>query len=93
MVKNLPANAGDAGSITGSGRSPGEGHDNPLHSCLKNPIDRGAWQATQSTGSQNSRTRLKRLNSNNSLPSLEHRLTPQVLEPNRLGSDSDSVAS
>ena len=49
MVKNLPANAGDirdVGSIPGSGRSPGEGHGNPLqYSCLENPMDRGAWQA------------------------------------------------
>ena len=38
MVKNLPANAGDAGSIPGSGRSPGRGYGNPLHySCLENP--------------------------------------------------------
>ena len=35
------------GSIPGSGRSPGEGNDNPLqYSCLGNPMDRGAWQAT-----------------------------------------------
>ena len=47
MVKNLPANAGDAGSIPGSGRFPGEGHSNPLqYSCLENPVDRGAWWAT-----------------------------------------------
>ena len=47
MVKNLPANAGDAGSITGLGRSPGEGNINPLqYACLGNPMDRGAWQAT-----------------------------------------------
>ena len=47
MVKNLPANAGDLGSIPGSGRSPGEGNDNPLqYSCLENPMDRGAWGAT-----------------------------------------------
>ena len=47
IVKNLPANAGDTGSISGSGRSPGEGNGNPLHySCLKNPVDRGAWWAT-----------------------------------------------
>ena len=53
VVKNLPANAGDAGSISGLGRSPGGGHGNPLqYSCLKNPMDRGAWQATQSTGLQ-----------------------------------------
>ena len=42
-VKNLPANAGDEGSISGSGRSPGEGNGNPLqYSCLGNPTDRGA---------------------------------------------------
>jgi len=47
MVKNLPANAGDTGSIPGLGRYPGEGNGNPLqYSCLGNPIDRGAWQAT-----------------------------------------------
>ena len=49
MVKNLPANAGDVGLIPGSGRSPGEGHGNPLqYFCLGNPRDRGAWQATYS---------------------------------------------
>ena len=38
MVKNLPANAGDVGSIPGSGRSPGGGHGKPLqYSCLQNP--------------------------------------------------------
>ena len=42
-------NAGDVGSIPGSGRFPGEGHGNPLqYSCLGNPMDRGAWQATYS---------------------------------------------
>ena len=50
MVKNLPANAGDIRDtdlILGLGRSPGGGHDNPLqYSCLKNPMDRGAWWAT-----------------------------------------------
>ena len=46
MVKNLPANAGDAGSIPGSGRSPGGGNGKPLwYSCLENPMDRGAWRA------------------------------------------------
>ena len=49
MVKNPPTNAGDtgdAGSIPGLGRSPEEGHSNPLrYSCLKNPMDRGAWWA------------------------------------------------
>ena len=47
MVKNLPANAGDTGSIPGSGRSPGGGHSNPVHyTCLGNPMNREAWQAT-----------------------------------------------
>ena len=37
-------NAGDSGSIPGSGRSAGEGNGNPLqYSCLENPMDRGAW--------------------------------------------------
>ena len=50
VVKNLPANAGDTrdtGSIPGSGRCPGGRHGTPLqYSCLENPMDRGAWQAT-----------------------------------------------
>jgi len=47
LIKNPPANAGDAGSIPGSGRCPGEGNGNPLqYSCLGNPMDRGAWEAT-----------------------------------------------
>ena len=47
MVKNPPVNAEDAGSIPGLGRSPGEGNGNPLqYSCLENPMDRGAWQAS-----------------------------------------------
>ena len=47
VVKNLPANAEDSGSISGSGRPPGGGHGNPLqYSGLENPMDRGAWWAT-----------------------------------------------
>ena len=50
MVKNLPANAEDAGdidSIPGPGRSPGGGNGNPLqYSCLKNPRDRAVWRIT-----------------------------------------------
>ena len=46
-VKNLPANAGDPGSIPEPRRSPGEGNGNLLQfSFLGNPMDRGAWQAT-----------------------------------------------
>ena len=45
--KNLPANAGDMGLMSGSGRSPGEGHGNPLqYSCLGNPMNQGALWAT-----------------------------------------------
>ena len=50
MVKNSPTNAvdsGDIGLILGSGRSSGEENVNPLqYSCLENPMDKGAWQAT-----------------------------------------------
>ena len=50
VIKNLPANAGDAGDpclIPGSGGSPGGGNGNPLqYSCLGNPIAKGAWWAT-----------------------------------------------
>ena len=50
VIKNLPANAEDIrdmGSIPGLGRSSGEGNGNSLQcSCLENPIERGAWQAT-----------------------------------------------
>ena len=46
MVKNSSVNAGDAGWIPGSGRSPGKGNGNLFqYSCLGNPMDRGAWQA------------------------------------------------
>ena len=64
LVKNLPANAGDARdmrSIPGSGRSPREGNGNPLQdSCLDKRMDRGAWWATVH-GVTKSRTRLKQL--------------------------------
>ena len=47
VIKNLLDNAGDLGSIPGLGRYPEGGHGNPLqYSCLENPMDRGAWQAT-----------------------------------------------
>ena len=50
MVKNSPASAGearDAGSIPGSGRSPGVGNGNPFqYSCLENSLDRRAWWST-----------------------------------------------
>ena len=64
MVKNPPANIGDlrdTGSFPGSGRSPGGGLGNPLqYSCLENPMDRGAWQATVPWVAE-SQTELKQL--------------------------------
>ena len=64
VVKNLPANAGDAtdpGSIPGFGRSPGGGHGNPLqYSCLENPKEGGTWWATVHRVTK-SQTQLKRL--------------------------------
>ena len=60
VVKNPTANVGDvsnAGLIPGLGTSPGGGHGKPLqNSCLENPMNRGAWQATQSRGSKVSDT-------------------------------------
>ena len=70
VVKNPPVNSGDirdAGLIPGSGRSPGGRHDNPLqYSCLENPMDRGAWQATVHRVTK-SQTQLKRLSSSRTL--------------------------
>ena len=64
VVKNPPANAGDArdaGLIPGLGRSPGAGNGNPLQfSCLENPMDRGAWWTTVHKVAK-SQTHLKRL--------------------------------
>jgi len=56
--KESACNTGDPGSIPGSGRSSGEGNGSPLqYSCLENPMDRGAWQATV-CGIAKSETRL-----------------------------------
>ena len=64
VVKNMPANAGDArdmGLIPGSERFPGKGRGNPLqYFCLENLMDRGAWQATVHRVAK-SRTQLKRV--------------------------------
>ena len=47
LISNLPANAGDAGSILGWEKSPGEGKGNPLqYFCLGDPLDRETWRAT-----------------------------------------------
>ena len=57
MVKNLPADTGDLGLISGLGRIPGEGNGKPLqYSCLENPMDRGVWWATVFWGHKESDT-------------------------------------
>ena len=57
-VKNMPASAGDGGSVPESGRSPGEMHDTPLqYPCLEKPMDETAWRATVH-GVAKSQTRL-----------------------------------
>ena len=62
VVKNPPVNAGDVkdvSSIPGSGRSPGEGHGNPLqYSSLENPMDRGAWWAIVHTVAESNMTEM-----------------------------------
>ena len=77
-------NAGDPGSIPGSGRSPGEGNDNPFqYSCLENPMDRGAWWATVH-GVAKSRTRLSDFTSlhfNKHLHSLSCKVLLKYLVP------------
>ena len=81
VVKNPPASAGDIRGSTlnpGLGRSPGEGHGNPLqYSCLENPMDRGAWRAIVH-GVTKSRTPLKWLSSIRKLFYIPHQrsLTP-----------------
>ena len=75
MVKNLSASAGnvrDSGLMTGSERSPGGVHGNPLHySCLENPMDRAAWWATVHRVTK-SQTRLRRLNRHNTMRKLKN---------------------
>ena len=79
-VKNLPANAGDAGSIPGLGRSSGEGNGNLLQcSCCEIPNNRGAWWATVHRVAR-SQTRLKRLSTAHT-----HLLTgPQAVSAQRI---------
>ena len=60
MIKESACNAGDTGSIPGSGRSPGGGNGNPLqYCCLENPIDRGAcWAAVHGVTKESDITEL-----------------------------------
>ena len=74
-VKNPLANAGDPCSVPALGRSPGEGNSNPLQYCLRNPMDRGASQATVLESQDSDMT--EQLNSNNNNNGFCH--LPQIL--------------
>ena len=67
VVKNLPGNAGDAGLILGSGRSPGVGNNNPFrYSCLENPMDRGdLWAVVHRVAKKSHMTQQLNKNNNN----------------------------
>ena len=77
VVKNPTANAGDAGLIPGSERHPREENGNALqYSCLGNPIDRGAWQATvHRVAKESDTTRL--LNNNSMYPDMSSMEMPK----------------
>ena len=104
VVKNPPASAGDvrdSGSIPGSGRSPGEGNGYPLqYSCLENPMDRGAWQATvhsvaKSWTQLSDSARLQALGAplSHPLPTLHHHHHPPTSLPQLPPLSSLQVAS
>ena len=83
-VKASACNAGDLGSIPGSGRSPGEGNGNPLqYSCLENPMDGGAWWATVH-GVTKSQTQLSEFT---------HSLTQEKCKRNKAVTQSVSTAT
>ena len=57
VIKSPPANAGDMGSVPGSGRSPGDGISNPLqYSYLGNPMHQGGWQGTVHGAAESNKT-------------------------------------
>ena len=90
VVKNLPANVGDMGSISESGRSPGKANDYPLqYSCPENPMDRGAWWTTvhRVTSSQTPPSDGAHLSAE-SLVSLLQLLWSQVLQEPQASLDS-----
>ena len=79
VVKNPTANAGDAGLIPGSERHPREENGNALqYSCLGNPINRGAWQATvHRVAKESDTTRLLNNNNNNMYPDMSSMEMPK----------------
>ena len=87
VVKNLPANAGDMGSIPGSGKSPEEGNGNPLqYSCQGNPMDRGVWWAIYSPWGHKGvgHDLATKQQQNNILPSISKKSRCQIIFPNLL---------
>ena len=84
MVKDPPANAGDTGSIPGSGRSPGEGNGNPLqYSCLGNPMDRSTWWVTVHGVTEELDTTWQLYNNQPNI-SVSHSVVPDSLRPHGL---------
>ena len=77
VLKNPPANAGDTDLMPGLGRSPGEGHGNPLqYSCLDNLMDRRTWQAIVHRIAK-SRTRLKGLSTTTGMEKVSFHSNPK----------------
>ena len=75
MVKKSACQAGNLGSVSGSGRSPGEGNGNPLqYSCLGNPVDRGVWRAAVHGVAEE-------LDMTEQLSTLEHALWSRLISP------------
>ena len=80
MLQNPHDKVGDIGLIPGLGRSPGEGHGNPLYySCLENSVDRGAWRATVHGVAKN-RTRLSWLSTHTQTRALHMISSPLVIK-------------
>ena len=89
VVKNSPSSAGDAGSVPGSGRSPGEGNGYPLqYSRLGNPMDRGAWWA-RVHGIAKSSTRLSDFTSSYIVQNDKGRISLQTRVKSNMKSYSD----
>ena len=81
--RNLPASAGDVGSIPGSGRPPGEGNGNPLqYSCLGNPIDRAWWAIVHGVTKRKTRLSEHTRTHNSTKNDFHHKIPLRVLFKN-----------
>ena len=97
MIKNVPASVedtGEAGSILGSGRSPGEGNGYPLqYSCLGNSMDKGAWQAIIHGVTESDTTEQLTLLLLSISVASSNSFSPELCFHPHISSDSDSPAS